>query len=203
VVSVVIAAGSLVVPEPARQGSSGYDGGVTVPPVERAEVPLVADERTMLDAWLEYHRATLLLKCAGLSDSQLKLRSAEPSTLSLLGLVRHMTEVERGWFRRRIGGEQGAQAGPLYYSDARPDGDFDDLVDANPAAMFAAYTAEVERCRNAAAGVPLDTVVEAGGKDDQRGISVRWIYVHMIEEYARHNGHADLLRQRIDGATGD
>jgi uncharacterized damage-inducible protein DinB len=164
---------------------------------------LVADERTMLDAWLDYHRATLLVKCAGLTDRQLKLRSAEPSTLSLLGLVRHLTEVERGWFRRRIDGEQGPQASPLYYSDARPDGDFDDIDDADPAAMFAAYTDEVERCRSAAAGVPLDKVVEAGGNRGQRSMSVRWIYVHMIEEYARHNGHADLLRQRIDGATGE
>ena len=93
--------------------------------MQRVDPPLVADERTMLDAWLDYHRATLVWKCAGLTDAQLKLRSAEPSTLSLLGLVRHMTEVERSWFRRRIAREN---APPLYYSDASRDGDFDDLV---------------------------------------------------------------------------
>jgi uncharacterized damage-inducible protein DinB len=163
--------------------------------VERPKVPLVGDERTLLDAWLDYHRATLLMKCSGLSDSQLRLRSAEPSTLSLLGLVRHMTEVERGWFRRGVAGEQGPQVRPQYYSEQQPDGDFDNVDDADPAAMFAAYTAEVERCRSAARGVDLDTIA---GKH-----SVRWIYLHMIEEYARHNGHADLLRQRIDGATGE
>jgi uncharacterized damage-inducible protein DinB len=86
---------------------------MTAPQVERPPVPRVADERTMLEAWLDYHRATLLMKCAGLSDEQLKLRSAEPSTLSLLGLVRHLTDVERGWFRRGVGGQRGAEVEPL------------------------------------------------------------------------------------------
>jgi uncharacterized damage-inducible protein DinB len=173
---------------------------VTAAPVERVDPPLVADERTMLDTWLDYHRATLLMKCTGLNDAQLKQRSAEPSTLSLLGLVRHMTEVERSWFRRRIAGQD---APPLYYTEARRDGDFDDLDDADPAATFAAFNAEVEVCRAIAAGVSLDTVVANRSKDGRGDFSVRWIYVHMIEEYARHNGHADLLRERIDGATGD
>ncbi len=167
---------------------------MAVPHVERPQVPLIADERTLLDSWLDYHRATLLMKCEGLTDDQLKLRSSEPSTLSLLGLVRHLTDVERSWFRRGVGGEKGPQVGPIYYSDDLPDGDFDDVDAADPAAVFAAYQDEVSRCRAAAAGVPLETLA---GK-----YSVRWIYLHMIEEYARHNGHADLLRQRIDGATG-
>jgi hypothetical protein len=166
--------------------------------VDRPAPPLVADERTMLDGWLEYHRATLLWKCAGLSDAQLKLRSAEPSTLSLLGLVRHMTNVERSWFRRRIAGES---IGPQYATDQNRDADFDDVDEADVPAMFAAYRAEVEKCRAVGAGVPLDTLVSASGSG--RGpFSVRWIYLHMIEEYARHNGHADLLRERIDGAKG-
>jgi hypothetical protein len=173
---------------------------VSAAPVERVDPPLIADERTMLDSWLDYHRATLLMKCAGLNDIQLKLRSAEPSTLSLLGLVRHLTEVERSWFRRRIAGED---APPLYYTEARRDGDFDDVDGADPAAMFAAFNAEVEVCRTIAANVSLDTVVANRSKDGRGDFSVRWIYVHMIEEYARHNGHADLLRERIDGAKGD
>src|SRR5438067_3292887 len=142
------------------------------PSVERKLVPLVVDERTMLDAWLEFHRATLLLKCAGLTDEQLKLRSAEPSTLSLLGLVRHVTEVERGWFRRRVAGESRDQAGALYYSDERPDGDFDDVVDADSDAVFDAYVRELDYCRGVVAGVQLDTTVGE--------YSVRWIYLHMI-----------------------
>ncbi len=169
-------------------------------PVERLEPPLVADERTMLETWLDYHRATLLMKCAGLTDAQLKLRSADPSTLSLLGLVRHMTEVERSWFRRRIAGEG---APPLYYSKERPDDDFDAVDAADPAAMFSAFNNEVELCRAVAAGVTLDTLVPNTSNDGRGDFSVRWIYVHMIEEYARHNGHADLLRERIDGAIGD
>ena len=168
---------------------------MTAPPAQRPQVPRVADERTMLEAWLDYHRATLLMKCAGLGDEQLRLRSAEPSTLSLLGLVRHLTDVERGWFRRGVGGQRGPEVEPIYSSEERPEGDIEDLDDPSPAAVFAAYGEEVERCRAAAAGVSLDQVV--GGQ------SVRWIYLHMIEEYARHNGHADLLRERIDGATGD
>jgi len=167
---------------------------MTVPRVQRPDVPLIADERTMLEAWLEYHRATLVLKCEGLSESQLKSRSAAPSTLSLLGLVRHMTDVERGWFRRRIGGQPALAA--MYSTAARPDADFDDVDGADPAATFGAYQAEVDLCRAAASGVGLESTV-AGN------YSVRWIFVHMIEEYARHNGHADLLRERIDGATGE
>src|ERR1700680_803037 len=135
---------------------------MTAAPVERIDPPLVADERTMLETWLDYHRATLLIKCAGLSDVQLKLRSAEPSALSLLGLIRHMTEVERAWFRRRIAGEA---APPLYYTQAWRDGDFEDLDDADPATMFAAFNAEVEACRAVAAGVTLDPVVANTSND--------------------------------------
>jgi len=168
---------------------------VSLQQIARVPPPRVADERTMLEAWLDWHRATLLIKCAGLSAAQLKQRSVAPSSLSLLGLVRHMTEVERSWFRRRLAGERDDQAGPLYYTDERPDADFDDVEEADAAAMFEAYQREVERCRAVAAGVSLDLVVG-------EGYSVRWIYVHLLEEYARHNGHADLLRERIDGATG-
>src|ERR687892_2531746 len=110
---------------------------MTAPHVGRPRVPRVANERAMLDAWLDYHRATLLMKCAGLSDDQLRLCSAEPSTLSLLGLVRHMTDVERGWFRRGVGGQKGPQVGPVYSTDERPEGDFDDLDDTDVEAVFA------------------------------------------------------------------
>jgi uncharacterized damage-inducible protein DinB len=81
----------------------------------------------MLEAWLEFHRATLLIKCSGLDDSQLRIRSAPPSSLSLLGLVCHMTDVERSWFRRRIAGETGANVARLYRTEQNPDADFDDV----------------------------------------------------------------------------
>jgi hypothetical protein len=168
------------------------------PFTERHHPPRVAAEREMLDAWLDFHRATLLLKCEGLTDEQLKTRSVEPSSLSLLGLVRHMTEVERGWFRRVLVAED---AKPLYYAPGNDDGDFDDVESADVAADLARFREEVEHCRRVAAEHPdLDSVGKA--LRHGREFSLRWIYVHMIEEYARHNGHADFLRERIDGRTG-
>ncbi|MBV9256093.1 MAG: DinB family protein [Actinobacteria bacterium] len=167
--------------------------------VERTEPPFRLDERTMLEAWLEYHRATLELKCEGLSVEQLREQSVPPSSLSLLGLVRHMAEVERAWFRRTLADED---VGYIYVSDDDEDADFDDVPTANPDEAFATWRAECDHAReNAAAVDSLDAV----GKRARRNgdVSLRWIYVHMIEEYARHNGHADLLRERIDGATGD
>ena len=153
----------------------------------------------MLEAWLDYHRVTLDQKCEGLAAPQLRERAVPPSTLSLLGLVRHMAEVERNWFRRVFAGED---APPLYYSEQDPDGDFDRVDDADPHEGFTTWRAECEHGRAVtAAAASLDQV----GKRERRGeeVSLRWILVHMIEEYARHNGHADLMRQRIDGATGD
>ena len=171
------------------------------PPAEgRQDPPFVADERTMLDAWLDFHRATLLAKCEGLDDGQLRTRSAPPSSLSLLGLVRHMSEVERSWFRRTLTGEEVA---PLYYSDDNEDGDFDDVGDADAAVDFAAFRAEVDASRAVAKRHSDLDAIAAQKRRGVHDVSLRWIYVHMIEEYARHNGHADLLRERIDGATGD
>jgi uncharacterized damage-inducible protein DinB len=163
---------------------------------ERTEPPLQAGEREMLDAWLDFHRATLAQKCDGLTDEQLRQRAAPPSSLSLLGLVRHMAEVERGWFRRGVAGES---ALPRYYSDDNEDGDFDDVDTADVAEAFAYWREECQGARDIVAAVPsLDQTF--GGRT--RTYSVRWLMLHMIEEYARHNGHADLLRERIDGATG-
>lgn len=153
----------------------------------------------MLEAWLEYHRATLAMKCDGLTAEQLIERSVPPSTLSLLGLVRHMAEVERHWFRRVLADED---AGPLYYSEANPDGDFDGLEAVDPAQAFATWEDECQTAR-ARAGT-VDSLDEVGKRVWHGApVSLRWILVHIIEEYARHNGHADLLRQRIDGAVGE
>ncbi|WP_406404009.1 DinB family protein [Streptomyces sp. NBC_00879] len=167
---------------------------------ERTEPALAADERTMLDGWLDYHRATLELKCAGLDDERLRTASAPPSTLSLLGLVRHMAEVERHWFPVVMAGEEPA---PIYYSEEEPDRDFDVTEADTWAEGYATWQAEIARARQAVAGRSLDEL--SVGKDRRTGelFNLRWIYTHMIEEYARHNGHADLLRERIDGATGE
>jgi hypothetical protein len=164
----------------------------------RVAPPFVADEQAMLAAWLDYHRATLETKCAGLPEEALRERlQGHPSPLSLLGLVRHMAEVERAWFTRGVAGQD---APPLYHSEDDPDGDFDNVGDADVGEAFASWQAECGRARKILARVKsLDTTFERRGER----ISVRWVLVHMIEEYARHNGHADLLRERIDGATGE
>src|SRR5690554_2814979 len=116
----------------------------TAPHPTRARPPGVADERTALDAWLDYHRATLLTKCAGLTAEQLRLRAVPPSHLSLLGLVRHMSEVERSWFRRRVAGED---APWIYVTDDSPDAEFDDVAGADPEADLATYEAELATVR--------------------------------------------------------
>jgi uncharacterized damage-inducible protein DinB len=170
----------------------------TAPEVPRQDPPYIADERQMLEAWLDFHRQTLLAKCAGLTADQLRLRAAPPSTLSLLGLVRHMAEVERGWFRRGVAQEAIASR---WLSDEAEDADFDDVDEADVEEALAAWREEIERAREvvAAAADLEQTFVRHRDQDE---ISLRWVLVHMVEEYARHNGHADILRERIDGATG-
>ncbi|MPZ51626.1 MAG: DUF664 domain-containing protein [Acidimicrobiia bacterium] len=166
---------------------------------QRVRPPFVANEREMLDAWLDYHRATLLWKASGLSPEELVRRSAEPSTLSLIGLVRHMSEVERQWFREYLNDEDVAG---LYYNDEYPDGDFDLTDPATVERDLATYKTVVQGCREIAAEhTDLDAITPRPRRG--QALSLRWILLHMIEEYARHNGHADLLRERIDGATGD
>ena len=156
----------------------------------------------MLQGWLDWHRQTLLTKCAGLTAEQLKTASAEPSNLTLLGLVRHLTEVER-WFRGVFTGE--ATDDSLYSSEASPEGALTDLADADAEADLATYRAEIELAR---AGITdkrdLDELYDdSGDGGGPESLNLRWVYFHMIEEYARHNGHADLIRERIDGVTGD
>jgi uncharacterized damage-inducible protein DinB len=153
-------------------------------------------EREMLEAWLEYHRVTLLMKCEGLTDAQRKQRPVPTSFLSLHGLVRHMAEVERGWFQRTL--REDASETRMWYSDADPDGDLVPIDDADWHADLAVWQAECEKSRRAAAGRSLDDSGERNGKQ----CTLRWIYVHMIEEYARHNGHADLIRELVDGSVG-
>jgi uncharacterized damage-inducible protein DinB len=170
----------------------------TAPEVDRPEPPDVADERTAVQAWLDYHRATLLRKCSGLSGDQLVIRPVQSSTLSLLGLVRHMSEVERSWFRIRFARQADIA---LYCDDQYPDGDFDLTEGARAADDFATFAVECAAADAAAAGRSLDDTFPSPRTGAP--MDLRWIYLHMIEEYARHNGHADLLRELIDGVTGD
>lgn len=162
----------------------------------RVDPPTVGDERTLLTTFLDLQRDTLAWKCSSLTDEQLKLRSVEPSSMSLLGLLRHLTEVERGWFNKTIAGEQ---VTPTYYSDDNRDGDFDDLDTHSATEVYETWQATCARSREITAAHELDFE----GSRPHRNYSLRWVLIHLIEEYARHNGHADLLRERIDGATGE
>ncbi len=162
----------------------------------RQEPTFVLDERSMLEAWLEFHRTTLLLKCEGLDDADRKARPVPTSKLSLHGLVRHMAEVERNWFRRVLLRE--AAAPPIWYDPAIDDSELVPLDDADWESDLAAWQTECDAARRAAAGHGLDDT----GLRRGRPCSLRWIYTHMIEEYARHNGHADLIRELVDGRVG-
>jgi uncharacterized damage-inducible protein DinB len=165
----------------------------------RENGPSLADERTTLVEYLRRQRETLKIKCAGLDAADLARRAVEPSTLSLLGLVRHLAEVERGWFRVGFAKQD---VPPLFRSAADPDGDFDGAV-ADPgvvAQAWAAWEDEVAFAGQFVAEAPdLDVI---GIKPWGGAISLRELLVHMVEEYARHNGHADLLRERVDGRIG-
>jgi hypothetical protein len=162
----------------------------------RTEPPYLLADREMLEAWLEFHRMTLLLKCEGLTDAQRKARPVPTSKLSLHGLVRHMAEVERGWFSQVLVSQPDEP--PIFYDPDIEDREFEPLDDADWAADLAAWQAECERSRANAAARSLSDTGAGRGED----VSLRWIYVHMIEEYARHNGHADLIRELVDGAVG-
>ena len=158
------------------------------------------DERATLTGFLDYQRGTLEWKCAGLSPEQLARRASPPSTLSLLGIVRHLADVERTWFRRRIASES---VPPIFFTETEPDLDFDGAV-GDPevvATAFSAWRREVARAREITSSVKLDDTFVRPGTGET--LSVRWLLTHMIEEYARHNGHADLLREAIDGQTGE
>ena len=168
----------------------------TAPDVARPGGSPAAREPELLRGLLDWHRATLLHKCTGLTGEQLATVPIAASNLSLLGLVRHLSKVERVWFRERFAGEAVPR---LYSTPQRPDADFEDLDGAEAEDAYAALLAEQETARVVVADASLDdTFTDADGDE----VSLRFIYVHMIGEYARHNGHADLVRQCLDGVTG-
>lgn len=169
--------------------------------VDRVDPPWAVGEKQTLLAFLRYHRATLRMKCAGLTPEQLVQRSAPPSTMCLLGLVRHLSEVEAAWLRARFDGQDVA---PLYSTAEQPDADFDVFAadERSVADAWGVFEEQAERADAIIEAADLDAIAQ---RPTRRGDlpSLRWIMVHLIEEYARHNGHADLLREAIDGATGE
>lgn len=166
---------------------------------ERTEPSTVAAERDMLEGFLDYQRETLMMKCAGLDDKQLRTAALAPSGLTLLGLVRHLSGVERYWFREVM---EGADLPGLYATEQDRDGDFHVTDEDTWARAHATWLTEVAEARRVMAAHGLDDVSVSRSRQAD-GFSLRWILTHMLEEYARHNGHADLLREHIDGVTGE
>jgi hypothetical protein len=164
--------------------------------VSRPGGALDTPEPELLRGLLDWHRATLLHKCAGLTGAQLATAPIPQSNLTLLGLIRHLTKVERVWFQEQFSGDAGPR---LYSTKERPDADFEDVDAGRAEAEYAALLAEWEASRKTIDGVDLDTTFTDRGGDRT---SLRFVLVHMIGEYARHNGHADLVRQVLDGVTG-
>ena len=159
-----------------------------------ADPPFAGPERATLEGWLEFHRATLLLTCDGLSDEQRRRRPVVTSLMSLHGLVRHMADVERNWFRRALD-QPGVPA--IFVSEEAGDADWAPLDHADWADDLGAWQAECEHSRRTAAAHALTDVGRADRGGRRAEFSLRWIYSHMIEEYARHNGHADLIREMV------
>jgi hypothetical protein len=165
---------------------------------DRREPPFVGDERELLEGFLDYYRDTLLLKCAGLSDEQLRTRGVEPSTLTLLGLVRHMTSVEQRWFQQAL---LGRDVNFVYGGARNREKEFHDVLGESSGRVERNFLDVCSESRVIARAHDLEELARSSNPDER--VTLRWIYLHMIEEYARHCGHADLLRERLDGETGD
>lgn len=155
-----------------------------------------ADEATTLRAFLHHQRQFLKRKASGITDEEARSQTCPPSDLTLLGLVCHLTDVERGWSQRGLAGRD---APPIYYSDEDPDGDFHPPADVTLARALDRFDVEAAEADAVYRSMNLDEL-----ERHERGFySVRWVLIHLIEEYARHLGHADLIRQAIDGQTGE
>ncbi len=169
---------------------------MTLPIPDRTELELTGSELEQLTAWLDFYRATLLMKCADLSVEELARASVPPSSMTLLGILRHMSVVEQYWFQVVFAG---LDVQLFYKSDDR-DGDFNNLSDTPLDEVARRYLETCEQSRALIRGHDLKEV--AAARRHGRRVDLRWIHLHMLEEYARHCGHADLLRECIDGTTG-
>jgi hypothetical protein len=182
---------------PAEPSARLLAGREDFPDLPKDEVA-AANEREMLVRFLDYQRAVLARKADGISDEQARIAACPPSNLTMLGLVRHVAEVERGWAKESF---LGVDLAPLYVTPDRPSGDWVAPADATLADAVAAWWTEVESADRVYAASSLDDVSARGWEEFR--YSVRWILIHLIEEYARHCGQADLIREAIDGSVGD
>lgn len=190
--------------EPAAAPPPGSESGLAAGDLapawaddDRPRIPRLADERTALTAYLDFHRATVEMKCRGMTAEQARSRSIAPSTMSLHGLVRHLAGVERWWFQQNF---ERRDVPFLFFTQDEPDLDFDPPPDADFATDLATWRAECAVSRDIVAAHGLDDTARPLDRDDD--VDLRWLLLRMIAEYARHCGHLDLLRERIDGATG-
>lgn len=186
---------------PCLMASLNEDGSVPDAPAPaathdfaRRDPPHGGPEHAMLQSFLDYHRATLVQKVEGLRDADLRRRLV-PSATTLLGLVKHLAYVERWWFQIVFAGEDL----PVPWSEEDPDADFRVEPNESTAQILRFYQEQVRRSREITASASLDEITRRPGRDH----TLRWIMLHMVEETARHNGHADILRELIDGATGE
>ena len=171
------------------------------PPDTRTEIPLVGDETTLLTAFLELQRQTLVWKCAGLTPQELATRSVPTTDLTLLGLVRHLAAVETGWLVGFGGLPTDLWPEVVRVEAEQWDVDPATVTQADVDAAWSTWHDAARAAREVARRLPLETADTPFGHDD--AFSLRWILLHLVEEYARHNGHADLLREALDGATGE
>ena len=167
----------------------------------RTEAPLIGDERTLLTGFLEFQRQTLAWKCAGLTPQQLATRAVPTSDLTLLGMVRHLAAVETGWLVGFGGLSYDIWPDVVRERDEQFQVDPGTVTERDVESAWATWRSVADAVREVVGNVALDTAEQPWGRDDE--FSLRWILLHLVEEYARHNGHADLIREAIDGATGE
>lgn len=169
---------------------------------ERTDPPLAGDEAGQLFGFLDYHRSTLRMKAAGLDRAGLSQR-LEPSTMTLGGLLKHLAYVEDSWFTRFLHGRDYPRPWCDVDWKSDPDWEWHSAASDTPDALLAQHAESVERSRAAVAGMDLDSLSARRLRTEDRPVSLRWIALHMLEEYARHNGHADLIRESVDGSVGE
>ena len=169
---------------------------------ERFDPPGLADERSQLMAFLDYHRATLLWKTQGLTAEQLA-QTLPPSTMTLGGMLKHLALVEDNWFSVVLLGNDDDPYWAGVDWDADNDWDWHSAADDSPEQLRELLTGTIERVRDLVADVPLEQESVRKRRSTGEPVTLRWIVLHMIEEYARHNGHADLIRESIDGSVGE
>lgn len=179
--------------------------GTEVAPVRSVLPPepsVSSDEREMLFSFLDYYRAVIRRKAEGLSDAEVR-ETCPPSTMNLIGMIKHLAFVEDYWFGHRLAGNEPCHPWDLAPWQQDPDWDWNSAIDDSQHEVFALFDKAVDASRSIQSRIDTLSAKVARPSAGEEDMTFRWILVHMIEEYARHAGHADLLREKLDGQTGD